>query len=272
MASVIVRAKDEVAKIEQALTSVRQQTVSAELIVVDSGSTDGTLAIAHRLADRVIEIPPERFTYGYSLNVGASAATAPLHVALSAHCQLPRTDWLATAADHYRRADVAATHGVNHSPGGGALAEVFYQDYDFQYAHPYWGFSNHASSWRAGVWERFPFDEQLPAAEDKEWAWRVLAAGNVIACDPALVVDGSHQWSGGIRALYERARMNGAAYAMFCPESIGRRDISPPWSGLPIRQQINPRRYVQRAGTWAGYRSVRRHPGGDSAGGSVNPA
>jgi glycosyltransferase involved in cell wall biosynthesis len=60
--SVIVRARDEQASIERALVSVRRQTVVAELIVVDSGSVDGTIAIASSLADRVIEMAPERFS------------------------------------------------------------------------------------------------------------------------------------------------------------------------------------------------------------------
>jgi glycosyltransferase involved in cell wall biosynthesis len=52
--SATVICKDEVDKIRGCLESVR---FCDEVVVVDSGSTDGTLAIARELADRVIETP-----------------------------------------------------------------------------------------------------------------------------------------------------------------------------------------------------------------------
>ena len=54
------------------------------------------------------------------------------------------------------------------------------------------------------VWERFPFDEQLVACEDKEWMWRVLSAGFSLYADPRLVVDSSHRRDAGLRSLYKR--------------------------------------------------------------------
>ena len=85
-ASAIVRVKDEAGPIRHALDSLRRQTVPVEIVVVDSGSTDGTLEVARAVADRLVEISPERFTYGHALNVGAAAASGRVHIALSAHC------------------------------------------------------------------------------------------------------------------------------------------------------------------------------------------
>ena len=85
-ASVIVRAKNEARGIERTFKSLRRQTVPVEIVVVDSGSTDGTVEIARRWCDRLVEIPAESFTYGYSLNCGAEVALAPFHFSLSAHC------------------------------------------------------------------------------------------------------------------------------------------------------------------------------------------
>ena len=45
-ASVVVRAKNKQATIERTLRALRAQTVQAQVIVVDSGSTDSTLDIA----------------------------------------------------------------------------------------------------------------------------------------------------------------------------------------------------------------------------------
>ena len=122
-ASVIVRAKNEERFIGRALEAVRRQTVNAEVIVVDSGSTDRTLEIAGQHADSVIEIPPENFSFGRALNVGARAASAPVHFALSAHCFPPRPDWIERSLAHYRRDDVAGAAGSPALPDGRPLTE-----------------------------------------------------------------------------------------------------------------------------------------------------
>lgn len=261
VASVIVRVRNEAQHIGAALRSVRSQSVPVELIVVDSGSTDGTLEIASGVADRLIEIPPHRFTYGRALNLGAAAAQAPVHVALSAHCALPHPNWIATAVAHYERPDVAATQGDARLPGGQPIEGVFFQDAGFFRAHPHWGLSNHASSWRASVWRTHHFDERLRYAEDKEWAWRVMQAGWVVACDPRLVVDMSHQWAAGLRSYFVRARNTGAAYRSFSPVATDDlRSILREWwlevdhpTSSPMRTRFQPTRLVGLAGRWWGH-------------------
>lgn len=46
-----------------------------EVVVVDSGSTDGTPALARELGARVVEIRPQEFTHSHARNVGADAAS-----------------------------------------------------------------------------------------------------------------------------------------------------------------------------------------------------
>ena len=114
-ASVVVRAKDEARDIERTFKALRRQTVPVEIVVVDSGSTDGTVEIAKRWCDRLIEIPAESFTYGYSANLGAEAASAPFCFSLSAHCAPLGDDWVERSLRHYAREDVAATNGIHRS-------------------------------------------------------------------------------------------------------------------------------------------------------------
>jgi rhamnosyltransferase len=240
--SVIIRAKDEAATIERALRALRDQTVDLELVVVDSGSTDGTLEIARRWCDRLIEIPPERFTFGGALNRGAEAASAPVHFALSAHCVCERRDWIERSLAYYDRPDVAATNGASRYPDQHPLRETFYQDAAAARAHPLWGFSNHAASWRAAVWEEFRFNESMAACEDKEWSWRVLGAGWLIAYDPLLCVSTTHRERSGLRAYFKRVERESrelAAHGAFPP--FGLRDAFDEWwDGYPEDSRYPP--------------------------------
>lgn len=266
-ASVIVRAKDEIAGIERCLRLVREQTLDVELIVVDSGSTDGTLEVARAWADRVIEIPPQRFSFGGALNVGAAAASAPVHVALSAHCFPERRDWIERAVAHYADDDVAGAFGVRTAPDGTPLEAPLRCRAPAALRDPTWGFTNHASSWRASVWERFPFDEQIEACEDREWSWRVLRAGLTIVADPALWVSAAHRRSAGLPALFRRTRREARAMARISQQPPYRladalRDWwsqMPPLSSRPAPvQRLNPFRATEIAARVVGERDVRR--------------
>ena len=266
-ASVIVRAKDKAETIERALSALRDQTVPVEIVVVDSGSTDGTLELARRWCDLLIEIPPEEFTYGSALNLGARAASAPVHFALSAHCAPGRRDWVERSLAHYERPDVAGTSGYDNLAPGGRPPTVIHQDLAMLRANPYWGYSNHAGSWRAELWERFPFDERLPTSEDREWSWRVLQEGYVIAMDPALGVPTPHRVEEGLRSYYHRHRRESRDFATFMPlPRYTARDALQEWWDVSERR----RRFGIRARTspWrmatliAKYRGLREGSGG----------
>jgi rhamnosyltransferase len=258
-ATVIVRAKNAAGTLERTLRSLRSQTVRAELLVVDSGSTDGTLELALRHADRVVQIPPEEFTFGRALNVGAREAKGDAHFALSSHCHPERDDWIERSLAHYERADVAATCGAREFPDGTPIEGVFYQDLEQAQANPEWGFSNHASSWRADVWKRFPFDEHIPAAEDREWSWRVLGADMTIAFDPLLWVDLSHRWKSA-REAYRRGRLEWPALASFAQiDRYGFRELASEWwNDMPdtrhsqLFHRLNYRRWAELLGKYRG--------------------
>jgi rhamnosyltransferase len=213
-ASAIVRVKDEARTLERTFRSLRAQTVDPEIVVVDSGSRDGSLEIVRQYCDQLVEIPASQFTYGRALNIGAQHASAAIHFALSAHCHAPHDDWIAGTLAHYDRSDVAGVCGIQAFPDRTPACEPFTQDAAFAASHPRWGFSNHASSWRASVWARFPFTGELDYTEDKEWAHRVLRAGWVIVFDPRLWVDMSHAWPNS-REVYRRQRRAGRATLNF---------------------------------------------------------
>lgn len=263
-ASVIVRAKDEETTIDRTLASLERQTVRPEILVLDSGSTDRTREIATGRCDRLIDIPGQEFTYGRGLNIGARAASAPIHFSLSAHC-FPEADWIERSLEHYERPDVAGTGGQLYFPDGSLLRGPFLQDGAHARSDPWWGFSNHASSWRGSVQERFPFDELMDIAEDREWSWRVLDAGFVIAFDPALWVNPWHRHGRGVVNLYARIKRESRAIASFSPNPpyTVRDCVRKWWRGGPrdrsaAYRRLNYFRWVELAGKRAGQRQERR--------------
>ena len=214
-ASVIVRTMNKEREIERALSALRAQTVPVEIIVVDSGSTDQTVEIARRYCDRLIEIAPGDFTYGHALNLGAAAAAAPIHFALSAHCHPERGDWVERSLAHYERPDVAGTAGYGRVGPAECREGIVYQDLALLEADPFQGLSSHASSWRGELWERFAFHEEMESAEDREWSWRVLKEGWVIAMDPELRIAARHRTAEGLSHWYRISRRDVRAVATF---------------------------------------------------------
>jgi CelD/BcsL family acetyltransferase involved in cellulose biosynthesis/GT2 family glycosyltransferase len=74
LVTVVVPTRNSGATLAACLNSLRQQTAPCAVIVVDNQSTDDTVAIAHRYADRVVDAGPERST---QRNLGARLAATP---------------------------------------------------------------------------------------------------------------------------------------------------------------------------------------------------
>ena len=105
---VVVPCKDEIGTIEACLRAIRAQVPAVRrIVVVDNGSTDGSLDVASRLADEVIELPHARI--GQMRNAGA-ARCSDLDVLafVDADCEvLP--GWLAAGLRELESADLVGS-------------------------------------------------------------------------------------------------------------------------------------------------------------------
>ncbi len=110
--SVVIRAYNEAAHIGRLLTGIQQQTLpEVEVILVDSGSTDGTVQIAEAFGVKLVTISPEEFTFGRSLNRGIEAASHEYVAIISAHCYPVYPDWLEKLIEPLADPEVAICYG-----------------------------------------------------------------------------------------------------------------------------------------------------------------
>ncbi len=96
-ASIVIRSYNEAKHIRKLILGIRAQTLPAhEIILVDSGSTDGTPEIALAMGVQVVPIDKRQFTFGRALNLGCRHATGDILVFVSAHVYPSYDTWLAT--------------------------------------------------------------------------------------------------------------------------------------------------------------------------------
>lgn len=261
--SVIIRARQAQATIGRCLQSVATQSLrGAELqtIVVDSGSRDATVTMARSAGAQLIELTPERFSFGRALNLGAEAAQGDVLVALSADAVLPDPAWLTRLLAHFEDERIACASGEHWGHDAQALEHPVRQDMELVARHPRWGYSNSAGGFRAELWRMRRFDENLPGCEDKEWARHWLAQGYVCILDPGLDVEHDHTHD-PLADIYRRARREAEGFARFLgSEPYGLGALLRDWYGdlrfydSPLRARLSHRRAARLLGSYAGRR------------------
>lgn len=181
-ASIIIRAYNEGRHLEGVLRRVgRQRVKPLEVILVDSGSTDGTVGIAERHGCRIVRIDKADFTFGRSLNVGCRAALGNVLVFLSGHCYPQDDRWLDGVLAPFSDQRIGLVYGRQR---GGRVTRFsehrhFAKTFPRASAIPQEGFfcNNANCAIRRSLWQERPFDEALTGLEDLEWA-RWMATRN----------------------------------------------------------------------------------------------
>lgn len=173
--SVVIRSYNEVGHIGKLLLGIAAQRMPAhEVIVVDSGSTDGTVDIARRHGAQVIAIDKRDFTFGRALNIGCAAAEGDLLVFASAHVYPTFDTWLERLVAPFEDERVVLSYGKQRGNHVNKFSEhrIFEQWFPAQPACPQRSyFCNNANcAIRRPAWEKQPYDETLSGLEDLAWA------------------------------------------------------------------------------------------------------
>ena len=190
-----------------------------ELIVIDSGSTDGTAEAARAAGARVIDIPQAEFGHGRTRNRAMAESSGEL-IALLTQDALPMDrDYLANLfgalddesidgayarqfplpdcdpliAERLRQWSASRNEPVIQEfvPGDPEASVQKFEALPPIERYLACAYDNVASCMRRSTWEKFPYPERS-FGEDVAWAREVLRAGGRIAFEPTARVEHSH--------------------------------------------------------------------------------
>jgi len=198
---VVIRAKDEARFIGETLAAIFDPAADLQprqVVVVDSGSTDGTQDIVRSYPTTLIQIRPDEFTYGYALNLGVAQVEAELVATLSAHSLPAGPDWLSALVEPFSRPLVAGVYGRQLPRSNATVLELAGMRLTGLLSatpkllanRPL--FSNANGAFRRSLWLENPFDERVGGAEDIAWVRSMQERGYLIAYQPTAAVYHSH--------------------------------------------------------------------------------
>lgn len=273
--SIVIRAYNEEPHINRLLRGIlRQHMRDVEIILVDSGSTDDTVAMAKRYPVRILSISPEDFSFGRSLNIGCAKAQGEFIVIVSAHAYPVYANWLEKLIAPFSDPQVALAYGKQRGCATTKFAEhqVFRKWFpDERRVSGKDPFCNNANAAiRRELWETNPYDEALTGLEDIAWAQSLIERGHKIAYVPAAEVIHVHNESS--RQIYNRYRREAIALQTIFPQQsltfrgfVGLllsnicRDLVQSWrAGLLFSRifQIMSFRLMQFWGTYSGFQQL----------------
>jgi len=214
---VVIPTRNAGARFERTLEAIAGQHLGEpfEILVIDSGSRDGTPERCRALGAEVVNIPPAEFSHGGTRNRAISRCSHQ-YVVLTVQDAIPADgSWLSAlvaALDENPRAAGAYSRHIPrddagfiaryvaaywHRHRGGRVEQriadpAAFEELPFRARQWRCTFNNVSSVIRRSVWERHHFRE-IPFAEDLAWGYDVLRAGHTIIYEPRSVVRHSHQ-------------------------------------------------------------------------------
>jgi len=232
--SILIPVKNAAARLDALLRQVLRQRFAAEveIIAVDSGSSDDTVARLMSFQATVIAIEPEDFDHGQTRNLLASYAHGQYCVYLTQEALPANEDWLANLVAPLLanpllagvtsrmiprpQADPLLYHEVIEQPNGSPERSILSISSwaDYQRLSPHERrmrliFATVSAAIRPDVLAHIPFRPVRFIGEDFQWAQDVLLAGYQLQYEPTSIVFHSHDYS--LAEMLQRHVDDGAA-------------------------------------------------------------
>ena len=204
-----------IAEVLEAITNQVSQ-YAFEVLLIDSGSTDGTPEIAHTFPIHTYRVAPQDFNHGETRNLGARLASPTSnYLVYLTQDATPLEHWLDCLIRPLQASSQVAGTFSRHVPRptcSPSMARLMCTEWEqtgtaervvkrltdlgvYERKQAYFAhFSNTSSAIRRAVWEEHPF-RPIEFAEDSEWADRVLRAGYSLVYEPSSRVLHSHDYS-----------------------------------------------------------------------------
>lgn len=214
---IVMRSKNDGPLIGAVLASAHRQKQPVQLVHIDSGSTDDTVAMIRKFQPaKLIPIRAEDYVPGKVLNRGMRETSGEWVVFLNSDAEPCDGDWLSS---------LLATAKASPHTAAAFSCQLPRPDCEAVYAHDYvrcFGPNRESIHWEhffsmvscvvnRAAWLEQPFREDLQYAEDDEWSRRVKNAGWRVAFAEDSRVMHSHNYT--LREAYRRARGDALAQA-----------------------------------------------------------
>jgi len=199
--SIVMRSFNEAWALKHTLPALKaQEYTNWELIVIDSGSSDGSQELIRAVNPaHFVQITPQEYNPSRVINQGMHLARAERVIFLNADATPQHSRWLRPLVDALADTRVAACFG-RQIPRPDCQA-VFACDYDrcfgLRRESVNWGhfFSMVISGLRKDVWEKRGFREDLQYAEDDEYTRWCRALDYEVVYVPESIVMHSHNYT-----------------------------------------------------------------------------
>lgn len=215
--SIIILAKNEERYIGSCLEMVFRQDIDKEfeVIIIDSGSQDSTLAIAKRFPVKIEEISNKEFGHGRTRNYGVQMASGGIVVFLNADAIPKDEQWLKSLIDNFKNDEkIAGVYSrilphANCNPlhfweilseySSCGRQEKYIEDFDIYHKmdsrkkRQFLAFQTISCAIKKDTMLKYPF-ENIEFGEDLEWSKRILEKGFRIIFEPQSAVLHSHNF------------------------------------------------------------------------------
>jgi rhamnosyltransferase len=230
--SLIILTKNVGDKLRLVLDKVYAQVpkVELEVIIVDSGSTDTTLAVAGKYPTIIREIKSEEFSHSRTRNLGATMSSGSYLVYLGGDAIPCDNHWLSKLLSPLRSGETDVVYGSQIAYDWSKPNERFFYGYFYpdkrsrlemeDSANPSKFYlenvfvSDVNAAMKRKTWEDISFDEHISFTEDKDFAIRALAKGYGVLYEPTAAVYHSHSYTLGL--LAKRRYNDGRMFSYAC--------------------------------------------------------